>query len=159
MAETRELSTRTEFRDAATELARTAEREIALLTYAFEREVYGHPDFVEAMQSLATRHRMARIRILVHSPEWASRSGHRMVELARRLTSFIEIRELHEQDKQLTSEVMIADESGLLYRESPDTLVARFHPSAAQDARAWLRRFDGLWAGGAPVQALRRLNT
>ncbi len=159
MAETRELSTRAEFRDTATELARSASREIALLTYAFEREIYGHPDFVEAIQSLATRHRMARIRILIHSPEMASRSGHRLVELARRLTSFMEIRELHEQDKQLTSEVVIADESGLLYRESPDTLVARYQPNAPQEARAWLRRFDGLWAGGAAVQALRRLHT
>lgn len=159
MTEARDLKTRTEFRDAATELARASARQIALLTYAFEREVYGSPDFVGSVQSLATRHRMARIRILIHSPEWASRSGHRLVELARRLTSFIEIRELHEQDKQLTSEVMVVDESGLLYRDSPDTLVARYQPSAPQEARAWLRRFDGLWAGGTAVQALRRLNT
>ena len=156
---TRQLGTRIEFRDAACELARSASLHLNILSYAFEREIYGHPDFVQAVQALATRHRMARIRILIHSPEWASRSGHRVVELSRRLSSFIELRELHEQDKQLTSEVLIADEKALLFRESPDTLIAQYQPEAPQDARPWLRRFDGLWAGGEPVQGLRQLNT
>jgi hypothetical protein len=155
----RELSTRVEFRDAACELARSASLHLNILSYALEREVYGHPDFVRAVQALATRHRMARIRILIHSPEWASRSGHRLVELARRLTSFVEMRELHEQDKQLISEVLIADERALLFRESPDTLVALYQPGAPQAARPWLKRFEGLWAGGEAVQALRQLNT
>ncbi|MGH8453854.1 MAG: hypothetical protein ACRES4_07395 [Nevskiales bacterium] len=155
----RELGTRIEFRDAACELARAAALQLSILSYAFEREIYGHPDFVQAVQALAMHHRMARIRILIHSPEWASRSGHRLVELTRRLSSFIELREMHEKDKQLTSEVLIADEKALLFRESPDTLIALYRPDAPQDARPWLRRFEGLWAGGEPVQGLRQLNT
>lgn len=153
------LSTRAEFRAAACELAYTAKLQLNILTYAFEREIYGHADFVQAVQALATQNKMARIRILIHSPEWAARSGHRLVELSRRLSSFIELRELHEQDKQLSSEVLIADEKALLFRESPDTLVALYQPAAPQDARHWLRRFEGLWAGGEPVQGLRQLNT
>lgn len=156
---TRDLGTRIEFRDAACELARSASLHLNILSYAFEREIYGYSDFVQAVQALATRHRMARIRILIHSPEWASRSGHRLVELARRLSSFVELRELHEQDKQLTSEVLIADEKALLYRESPDTMRARYYANAPRDAKSWLRRFEGLWAGGEPVQGLRQLNT
>ena len=159
MPEAKEISTRLEFRDAACELARSARLQLNILSHTFEREIYGHPDFVHAVQALATRHKMARIRILIHSPEWASRSGHRLVELARRLSSFIEIRELNEQDRQLTSEVLIADERALLYRESPDDLIARFLPEAPQEARPWQRRFDGLWAGGELVQGLRQLNT
>jgi hypothetical protein len=155
----RQLGTRVEFRDAACELARSARLHLNILSYAFEREIYGHPDFVRAVQALATHHRMARVRILIHSPEWASRSGHRMVELARRLSSFIELREMNEQDKQLTSEVLIADERALLFRESPDDLIARYLPEAPQEARPWLRRFEGLWAGGELVQGLRQLNT
>jgi hypothetical protein len=163
MAETpvhkaRELSTRIEFRDAACELARSAKLHLNILSYAFEREIYGHSDFVRAVQLLATRHSKARVRILIHSPEWASRSGHRLVELARRLSSFIELRGL-QQDRHLTNEVLIADERALLYRESPDDLIARYKPEAPQEARPWLRRFEGLWAGGELVQGLRQLNT
>lgn len=155
----RDLKTRVEFRDAAAALANSATLHLNVLSHVLEREVYGTPDFVAAVQALATRHRMARIRILIHSPEWASRSGHRLVELSRRLTSFIELRELHEQDKQLVSEVLIADENALLYRESPDDLAARYWTDSPHEARPWLRRFEGLWNGGEPVQALRQLNT
>jgi hypothetical protein len=155
----RELGTHVEFRDAACELARSARLQLNILTYTFEREIYGHPDFVQAVQKLATQHARAKVRILIHSPEWASRSGHRLVELARRLSSFIELRELNEQDRQLTSEVLIADENALLYRESPDTLQARYFPDDPRQASQWLRRFEGLWAGGEIVQGLRRLNT
>lgn len=159
MAGFRDLTTRAEFRDAAAELAQSATLHLDILTFAFEREVYGHTEFVQAVQALATAHRLARIRVLVHSPEWASRSGHRLVELARRLTSFIELRELHEQDKQLTSDVLVADGKALLLRESPDVVAARFYPDDARQAGLWSRRFEGLWAGGEPVQALRQLHT
>ncbi len=158
-AKARELSTHVEFRDAACELARSARLQLNILTYTFEREIYGHPDFVQAVQQLATRHARAKVRILIHSPEWASRSGHRLVELARRLSSFIELRELNEQDRPLTSELLIADEKALLYRESPDTMLARYCPDDPRQATPWLRRFEGLWAGGEIVQGLRRLNT
>lgn len=158
-SKSRLLNTRAEFRDAACELAQIARLQLNILTYAFEREVYGHPDFVRVVQTLATQNKMARIRILIHSPEWAGRTGHRLVELSRRLTSFIELRELNEQDKQLTSEVLIADERAVLFRESVDDANARFQADAPQSARPWLRRFGGLWAGAEPVQGLRQLNT
>jgi hypothetical protein len=153
------LSTRVEFRDAASELARRARLQLNILSYALEREIYGHSDFVQAVQALATHHARAKVRILIHSPEWASRSGHRLVELARRLSSFIELREMNEQDKQLTSEILIADEKSLLLRESPDVTQARYFPDDPRQAGYWLRRFEGLWAGGEAVQALRQLNT
>ncbi|HXG27459.1 MAG TPA: hypothetical protein VNJ47_01250 [Nevskiales bacterium] len=158
-APTRELNSHIEFREAACALVRGARLQLNILTYAFEREIYGHPDFVQAVQKLATQHARARVRILIHSPDWASRSGHRLVELARRLSSFIELRELNEQDKQLTGEVLIADENALLYRESPDTMQARYFPDDPRQASPWLRRFEGLWTGGEIVQGLRRLNT
>lgn len=155
----RVLNTQIEFREAACELATRARLELCVLSHALEREVYGHSDFVAAVRALATRHRLARIRILIHSPEWASRSGHRLVELARRLSSFIELRQLNEQDRQLVSEVLIADEHTLLYRESPDTMQSRFSPDEPRQAGPWLRRFEGLWAGGEAVPGLRQLNT
>jgi hypothetical protein len=155
----RDLATRVEFRDAACELARSARLQLNILTYEFEREIYGHPDFVQAVQALATHHSRARARILIHSPEWASRSGHRLVELARRLSSFIELRGMNEQDRELTSEVLIADGESLLLRDSPDVVHARYFPDDPRQAAGWLRRFEGLWAGGEIVQALRQLNT
>lgn len=156
---TRELSTQAEFRDAACELVSNARLQLNILTYAFEREIYGHTDFTQAVQALCTHHARAKVRILIHSPEWASRSGHRLVELARRLSSFIEMREMNPQDKDLTSEVLVADEQALLLRESPDTLTSRFYPDDMRQAGSWLRRYEGLWNGGQTVQALRQLNT
>jgi hypothetical protein len=159
MADHRDLKSRTEFFEACCELAGSARLNLDILTYAFERELYGHSDFVQAVQTLATRHKKARIRILIHSPDWASRSGHRLVELSRRLSSYIQLLGLHEQDKQLTSEVLIADGKSLLLRESPDVVDARYYPEDARQAGFWQRRFEGLWAGGEPLPGLRQINT
>lgn len=159
MTNYRDLKSRTEFFDACCELAGSAKLNLDILTYAFERELYGHGDFVQAVQSLATRHKKARIRILIHSPDWASRSGHRLVELSRRLSSYIQLLGLHEQDQQLTSEVLIADGRSLILRESPDVIDARYYTEDVRQAGLWLRRFEGLWAGGEPIPGLRQLNT
>ncbi len=159
MAVFQDLESRAEFFNAACELAYSASLNLDILTYVFEREIYGHSDFVQAVQSLATRHKKAQIRILIHTPDWASRSGHRLVELARRLSSYIEFREINEQDKQTTCEVLIADGRTLLLRDSPDVVEARYYPDNARQAGLWQRRFNGLWAGGGAIQGLRQLNT
>lgn len=145
------------FHEAACKLAQSARLHLAILSNVLEREIYGESDFIQAVQHLATRHRYAKVRILVHTPEWASRSGHRLIELARRLDSFIEIRQLAEQDKEVLNEVLIADEEQLLLRESPTHLSAQYFPASPGEARAWRHRYDRLWAVAEQVPGFRRL--
>ena len=132
---------------------------LAILSHTLEREIYGDTAFVDAVQKLATQHGKSQIRVLIHSPEWASRSGHRLVELGRRLTTFIEFRELHEQHKDVANELLIADENAVLLRDSPDTTEAQYHPAHPALARQWLRRYDEWWTMAQAVPGLRRLNT
>jgi hypothetical protein len=152
------VSGRAEFREKACELARAARMSLVILSHNLEREVYGESDFADAVRGLAVRHQHARIRILVHSPEWASRSGHRLVELMRQLTTFIEIRELAEEDRDIVTELILADEKGVLVRESPQHLEAVYRPDAPQHARQWLHKFEELWQRAQPAQGLRRLH-
>jgi hypothetical protein len=155
----RPVSGREEFRDAAIELAKSARLTITILSHQLERELYGDVAFVDALRALATRHRNAQIRILVHSPEWAGRSGHRLVELMRKLTTFIAIRELPEDKKEVTNELLIADERAVLVRESPDHHLAHYHAAAPQLARQWLHQFNQWWETAEPAPGMRQLHT
>jgi hypothetical protein len=153
------VSGHAEFKTAAIELAQSARLGLTILSYDLGRDLYGDSAFVAAVRNLATRHKHAQVRILVHSPEWVRRSGHRLVELMRRLTTFVAMRELPEDKKEIRNELLIADERALLLRESPDDHEAQYYNDSPQLARQWLHRFDQWWESAEPAPGLRQLHT
>lgn len=153
----RVLDTAEDNRDAALALAQGARRSISILTVDLEPAVYDTEDFIETVKQLALSSRFAQIRILVQDPTRAVKEGHRLVELARRLSSFIEIRKPHEDYRTTAEAFLIADESGLLYR----TVATRYEGIAdvadAAQARDKLKLFNQIWQRSEPEQELRGL--
>ena len=78
-------------------LAERAERDVLLLSFDFDRGLYGSEAFVAAIKRLALSSERARIHVLINQPKTAVCSGHRFIELGRRLPSRIAFRELTEE--------------------------------------------------------------
>lgn len=153
----RGLETVADNRDAALAVAREARRSLVLLSWDLEPPIYATPDFLDTVRALATSSRFARIRILVQDPTRVIRQGHRLVELARRLSSFIEIRRPHPEHRDLPESFLVADERAVLYRtlaSRPEGVVDLHDPVLARDK---LRLFDSLWEKAETEPELRRL--
>lgn len=146
-----------EFLLRASQLVTTAKLDITLFSQGLDRRTYSSEDFIAPLQTFLLSHQRARLRVLVHTPALAMRTGHRLIELGRRLSSRVEFRELLPERKLIRKEFLIADEASMLLRESDDQLEARYYPHAPLLARDQRREFDTWWQESPPAMEFRDL--
>lgn len=140
-----ELDSRAGVSAVAERLADQASRSLLLHTENLEPAVYDRPSFLEAVSRLARSHKHARIWILVQDSGQAVRSGHRLIELSRRLSSRIRIRRPGQEYRNFHETFLLADTSGYLYRKNPGRYegVANFNdPGKVAD---WEKYFMEAW--------------
>ena len=139
------------------EMAREARMQISVLSQTLDRRIYGNEDFLAPLQTFLLRHERVRLRIIVRTPGTTMRSGHRLVELGRRLSSRVQFREMLPEQPLIEREYIVADERSLLIRESPQELDARYYTNAPMLAREQLREFENLWQESTPSVEFRDL--
>lgn len=155
--EYRELTDRNGNREAAIQLAGQARRSLAVFTRDLEPAVYDTNEFLSAVQQLALRSRYSRIRIVVVDPTLAIKDGHRFIELARRLSSYIKIRRPSPDHAKLADAYLVADDTGVLYRPLASRYEGFADPHDPFEARARLRNFDDIWEQAEPEPEFHRL--
>lgn len=153
----RRLETLADNRSAAVEVARVAKRELALFSRDLEPSLYDHEDFTSAVQALATRSRMSRIRIVSIDPGAAVRAGHRLVALAQRFSSYIEVRRAARDHAEMAETFLVADEAGVLYRPISSRYEGYAGVHLPMQARQCLKTFEGIWNLAEPDVEFRRL--
>jgi hypothetical protein len=114
------ISNAEENRNAATALASQARYSINIFTQDFDAPLYDNEEFEKHLFELATRHRSAKIRILVQDSTRAVQNSHRLVRLAQKLTSSIHVKKPSERYKDIQSAFMTVDGVGMLYRIQGD---------------------------------------
>lgn len=144
--------------DLSAQLAGQARRSLEIVSRDLDPRVYDQAPFLVAIRRLATSARQARIRVLVREVEPAVKPDHRLIELARRLSSFIEIRRLGDDDREFNEAFLLVDQIGFLRRPTGDGFEAEgsFHDPLR--TRELLRAFDDLWSRARADANLRRLH-
>ncbi len=143
---------------AIADLLADARYEIAIYTRDLDPALLDVPPILDAIKRIALSGRRARVRILVQEPRKPLADGHRLVALAQRLPSLIELRTpLEEHDRLYASAFLINDQRGYLFR----TLASRNEGEGSTYApgrHAQLREyFDQVWERSAPSEELRQL--
>jgi hypothetical protein len=135
------------FAQTVTRLVADASRELALLSVKLEPRLYGHPQILEAMQKFALENERNRVRILIADSRAAVAISSPLLDLARKLPSRFDLRELAEEQRGVVnSERLLVDgASQMLERLSPDQPDASYyaHPSTRTLQR--LKEFNVLW--------------
>src|SRR5690625_1352232 len=144
-------------RTAAAELAAAARREILILSTDLQAHLYDQDDFLESLRQLAISTQHARIRILVSDLDPAIKHGHRLIELARQLSTFIKIRRLHSDDAALAETFLLVDQAALLHQSPPFGLMAMRYSRARFEGRQRALQFETLWERAELDPNLRRL--
>jgi hypothetical protein len=151
------LDSRASVTAVAERLACSASRSLLLHTENLEPAIYDRPSFLEAVSRLARSHKQARVWILVQDSGRAVRSGHRLIELSRRLSSRIQIRRPGQEYRNFHETFLLADSSGYLYRKNPGRYegVANFNdPGKVAD---WGKYFMEAWERSEPDLETKRL--
>lgn len=154
----RVLTTTPHVQAAVVEVAERAERALALYSHGLEPGIYDQLAFIDAVTRLVLAHAHARVRILVVDPASLVQDNHRLVELGRRLVSFIEFRRVHRDYRSREDGFLIADDHALVH------LAQATHPYGAASfndrhtATKFLRQFDEIWQRSGPEREARRLS-
>ncbi len=132
---------------AALDVARMAQRELAVFSMALGGELFTDPEFLEAIRKLAVSGPHAQVRILVASTAAASRNASQLLAMVRQLSSHMAMRALTPQYRNRTVTFIIADDRALIYHPSPDSNDALVE-KVPGTARHYLNQFEEMWEHG-----------
>ncbi|HEX7965125.1 MAG TPA: acyltransferase [Gammaproteobacteria bacterium] len=153
----RRLETLADNRAASVAVAAIAKRELVLFSHDLEPMLYDKEEFIAAVQALATRSRMSRIRVVTIDPGPAIRAGHRLVALAQRFSSYIEVRRASHDHAGLAETYLVADSTALLLRPVATRYEGYADLHAPFEARQQLKGFEEIWEKAEPDPEFRRL--
>ena len=138
--------------------AAQARRGLDIVSRDLDPRVYDQADFLAAARQLAVSSRFARIRLLVRDVDAVIKADHRLIEMARRLSSFVEIRRLGGDDAEFNEAFLLADQVGFLRRPVADRWDGEACFNDPLRARELRRVFEGLWQRAVVDPNLRRLH-
>jgi len=139
-------------------LAERARLTIDIVSPGLDKPVLDNVEFYESIKTLATGNRKAKIRILITDSEKIIKNGHRLLDLARRLPSFIEIKVQGKSFKDFCEAWLITDAKAWLRRPHADRYEAEVDFSSARKLRDILKDFEAMWNEAIHDPNLRRLS-
>ena len=152
------LDTMDENRSAVTAIAQQCQRTLHIQSYDLDPLIYDDADFIEAVRQIAVNSTRATVQILLEDSRKIVTSGHRIIELARKLTTFIEIRKINTDLKTISEAFLIGDETGLVYRKQAQRYEGFVNFNDRGRCRQLLADFHDSWEKAVPDPELRRLH-
>lgn len=145
-------------REVALSLATQARRGIDVVSRHLDPTLYDNEAFATALRALVVGSHRAQVRILLLDSAPVVARGHRLVELARRLSSYIAIRTPAPEHKDLNEAWLVADTTGYLYRRFSDRYEATANFADRRLSGSLTNRFGEIWQRAQPDVNMRRLH-
>jgi len=132
-------------------------RSLDIFSRDLEPRIYDNADFADAVRALAIKTRDMHVRILVIDPDFIIKHGHRLIDLARRLTSHMEIRKLHEDYCNNPEAYLVVDRRGLLHRKVASRYEAIVNFNNPMTATELHNQFSEMWDRSKQYMDFKRL--
>jgi hypothetical protein len=138
-------------------MAAQVARELWLFTHDLDAPLYDHQEFLDAVRRVALETTAVPVRILVYRAEPAVRKGHRLIDVARQLTSRVQIRQVPVELQQRTDAYLLADDRGYVQRPLADVYEGTADFNAPLEVRRLREQFEAIWEMAEISLELRRL--
>ena len=152
------LTTREEVQAATLRVAQATRRLMAIHTTDLEPALYDQPKFIDTVKRLVLGSGYAKGRVLIADPSRALYESSRFITLARRITSYIEIRHAHPRYRENPPAFIIGDDRAVVYRISSARWDAIHDLGDPAIARLYLDFFDEAWDASHPDAETRQLH-
>lgn len=153
-----EVHEREALKSACLALASQARRTLDIVSRHLDPALYDDEGFVEAVKRLALGHRAARVRLFILDSRPLVAQGHRLIDLALKLTTFIDIRTPARQHQEFNEAWLVADNTGYAHRQFSDRYAAEVDFNGRRRAAALTERLDDMWERGQRDANFRRLH-
>ena len=149
------LSNLEEYRIAVPPITSTANRTLSIYTTDLEPLIYDHDLFLEPVKRLVLARSHARLRVLISNPGRVSREGNRFMMMARRLTSYIDLRNVAPEYRSNPCSFIVADDKAIAFRQQASTWDGIVEFNDASVVKRYLAYFDEVWAGSLVQPEMR----
>lgn len=152
------LQSQNDNRLAATRMVEQGKFSLYLFTPNLDPRIFDTNEFIEATKNLALASTRSKVYILIQDPTVVVTRGHRIIELARRISSHIFIHRANEEDQDRIDTFMIVDAVGIIHRPHADRYEGTVEFNNPGSARLLQKKFNNAWERSVPEPELRRLH-
>ena len=139
------------------EILKETDHTLDIVSRHLDPLVYDQTEIIELIKQVALGSRQSRIRIVINDIRPVLSRGHRLIDLAQRLSSFISIRIPGHSHKNFNEAMLIADNTAYIHRSFADRYEGEAHLSNRGRSRGLTSRFEELWEKADTHPSLRRL--
>lgn len=147
-----------ENRDLATVMVQQARRSLEIISRLLDPPVFNSPEFIEAVRGMVTGNRFPKIRIIVFDPDTIVRNGHRLVEMAGQLSSFIEIRRASREFHSYNECLLLTDDIAFIHRINGERYEATANFNDMRQSKYYKKEFETMWEPAKSDPNLRRMS-
>lgn len=151
------VETSAQVKEASVALVSQSRRAIEIVSRHLDPAVYDTVEFVQAARRFVLDSRRARVHIIVMDSRPILTTGHRLVDLAQQLSSFVEIRKPNEKHSGYNCAFLLADRTGSIYRQLADRFDGVVNFGDRRAASELGETFERMWTHAEPDSNLRRL--
>lgn len=141
---------------AVAALLSSARRHVRLFAPYLEPSIFQTASVTAAMARFVAQHSHNRVYVLIEDVAQVRRDNGRLIELARRVSDGVELREVEDNDRGARDLYLLADRAAFLMQEDVGRSDGVVSARAPQEAAQLIARFDEIWERATPV-ALRTL--
>ena len=145
-------------RSLSLEITQNCRRTVDITSRHLDPALYDSQPFIDAVKQLVLRNRLARVRLLITDMAPLITRGHRLIDLANRLSSFISIRKPGKDYKYFNEAMMIADNNAYTHRRFADRYDGVGSLDDSRRATELSGQFDEIWERADPDPNFRRLH-
>ncbi|PCJ47163.1 MAG: hypothetical protein COA99_01370 [Moraxellaceae bacterium] len=146
-----------DFHAALSSMVGQAQSTVMLFTQELDPELYDQAEFIKAVSDTARSNKRCEIHILICNSSKVARSGHRLIELQKRLSSAIKIHNIPDTEPANNGEFVIVDGIAITHRFSMGFMQGSCEFKSPSEAQKKARYFDRVWRASSPCQEFRRL--
>jgi len=148
---------REENRLAVTRMAQQCKTSIEIISRELDPDLFDTTEFIEAVKIMISNNHRSLVRILVFNPKRLVSRRHRLLDLARTLTSNIDIRVPSYEHMNFNAMIFISDATGYLHRNYPGRFEASVNFNDKRTSRNFRKEFNEMWDKASQDSNLRKL--
>ena len=145
-------------REVALEMTLNCHRSLDIMSCHLGPVIFDSQAFADAVKRISLNNRAARIRLLVMDVARLISRGHRLLELASRLSSFITIRKPSRDYKHFNEAMLLADNNTYIHRRLADRYDGIANHDDIRGATNLKGRFKEIWERAETDGNFRRLH-
>lgn len=152
------MDTREDNARAALALISDVRNAVDIFTPDLEPHIYDRSDFLDRLTMPPLGRPRAHVRVLVKDSQCAVKNGHRLIELTRKLSSYMEIRRVPRDLADYDEAFMLVDNCGVMRRRVPARFAGTVCFNDPNEVTRLKKIFDEIWERSNPDPEMRRLN-